>query len=131
MQWYADRNTRYVKTGYAGSFPYGLSHHGQYGVNHYQRVVETAARYRMMVDAHEPIKDTGIRRTWPNMMTREGARGVGGTRMERRKSARSPRHATLYPLIGRSHGLHTGRIHDIFVSENTSLSPAEEMERVD
>lgn len=76
MQWYADRNIRYVKTGYAGSFPYGLSHHGEYGVNHYQRVVETAARYRMMVDAHEPIKDTGIRRTWPNMMTREGARGM-------------------------------------------------------
>ena len=43
---------------------------------HYQRVVETAAKYRIMLDVHEPIKETGIRRTWPNMMTREGARGM-------------------------------------------------------
>ncbi len=50
-------------------------HHGQYMVNHYRKVVETAARYKIMLDVHEPIKDTGIRRTWPNMMTREGARG--------------------------------------------------------
>lgn len=65
-----------VKTGYAGGFKGGYYHHSQYGVRHYQRVVETAARYRLMVDAHEPIKETGIRRTWPNMMTREGARGM-------------------------------------------------------
>jgi len=38
-------------------------------------VIETAARYGIMVDAHEPIHDTGERRTWPNMMSREGARG--------------------------------------------------------
>lgn len=44
-------------------------------VRHYQHVVETAAKYRMTVNAHEPIKDCGIRRTWPNMMSREGARG--------------------------------------------------------
>ncbi len=50
-------------------------HHGQYMVEHYRKVVETAARYRIMLDVHEPVKDTGIRRTWPNMMTREGARG--------------------------------------------------------
>lgn len=65
-----------VKTGYAGGFKGGYYHHSQYGVRHYQRVVETAARYQLMVDAHEPIKETGIRRTWPNMMTREGARGM-------------------------------------------------------
>ena len=76
MQWYTDHGVHVLKTGYAGGFPGGLSHHGQYGVNHYQKVVETAARHRMTVDAHEPIKDTGIRRTWPNMMTREGARGM-------------------------------------------------------
>ena len=35
-----------------------------------------AAKYRIMLDVHEPIKETGIRRTWPNMMTREGARGM-------------------------------------------------------
>ena len=65
-----------VKTGYAGGFKGGYYHHSQYGVRHYQKVVETAARYGLMVDAHEPIKETGIRRTWPNMMTREGARGM-------------------------------------------------------
>ncbi len=65
-----------LKTGYAGGFKGGYLHHSQYGVQHYQRVVETAARHRIMIDAHEPIKETGIRRTWPNMMTREGARGM-------------------------------------------------------
>lgn len=65
-----------VKTGYAGGFKGGYYHHSQYGVRHYQKVVETAAKYQIMIDAHEPIKETGIRRTWPNMMTREGARGM-------------------------------------------------------
>ncbi len=50
-------------------------HHGQHMVRHYRKVVEAAAAQHIMLDVHEPIKDTGIRRTWPNMMTREGARG--------------------------------------------------------
>jgi alpha-glucosidase len=50
-------------------------HHGQYMVRHYRRVVERAAAAGIMLDVHEPIKPTGIRRTWPNMLTREGARG--------------------------------------------------------
>lgn len=50
-------------------------HHGQFMVRHYRKVVETAARHHIMIIAHEPIKDTGIRRTYPNMMSREGARG--------------------------------------------------------
>jgi len=45
-------------------------------VRHYQKVVETAAKYGIMINAHEPIKPTGKRRTWPNMMTREGVRGM-------------------------------------------------------
>jgi alpha-glucosidase len=53
----------------------GEWHHGQFMVRHYRKAVETAARYGIMLDVHEPIKATGIRRTWPNMMTREGARG--------------------------------------------------------
>lgn len=65
-----------LKTGYAGGFKGGYFHHSQYGVRHYQKVVELAAKYKLMIDAHEPIKETGIRRTWPNMMTREGARGM-------------------------------------------------------
>lgn len=76
MQRYAGLGVHAVKTGYAGGFRDGQLHHSQYGVRHYQRVVETAARYGIVIDAHEPIKDTGIRHTWPNMMTREGARGM-------------------------------------------------------
>ncbi len=49
--------------------------HGQYMVRHYRKAVEEAARHQIMLDVHESIHDTGIRRTYPNMMTREGARG--------------------------------------------------------
>ncbi|MBR1889550.1 MAG: glycoside hydrolase family 97 protein [Alloprevotella sp.] len=76
MKLLQDMGSHDLKTGYAGGFKGGFSHHGQYGVRHYQRVVEVAAKHRLTIDAHEPIKDTGIRRTWPNMMTREGARGM-------------------------------------------------------
>ena len=75
VKWYADLGIHNLKTGYAGGISGGNNHHGQYMVCHYQHVVETAAKYRMTVNAHEPIKDCGIRRTWPNMMSREGARG--------------------------------------------------------
>jgi alpha-glucosidase len=65
-----------VKTGYVTDKTVeGHSHIGQYMVRHYRKVVETAAKYGIMLDVHEPIKDTGERRTWPNMMSREGARG--------------------------------------------------------
>lgn len=75
VKWYADLGIHNLKTGYAGGISGGNNHHGQYMVRHYQHVVETAAKYRMTVNVHEPIKDCGIRRTWPNMMSREGARG--------------------------------------------------------
>jgi len=65
-----------VKTGYVGDrTPEGHAHHGQYMVRHWRKVIETAARHHVMLDVHEPIHDTGERRTFPNMMTREGARG--------------------------------------------------------
>ena len=65
-----------VKTGYVGKIiPKGEYHHGQWMVNHYQRVVDTAAKYHVAVDAHEPIKATGLRRTYPNFVSREGLRG--------------------------------------------------------
>ncbi|SMO84324.1 glycoside hydrolase family 97 protein [Gracilimonas mengyeensis] len=65
-----------VKTGYVGDFVDGGEwHHGQFMVRHYRDIVKKAAESKIMLDVHEPIKDTGIRRTWPNMMTREGARG--------------------------------------------------------
>jgi alpha-glucosidase len=50
-------------------------HHGQFGVRYYRRVLEKAAEHQLAVNFHEPIKDTGERRTYPHMMTREGARG--------------------------------------------------------
>lgn len=73
---YQSLGIHYLKTGYAGGMPDGIRHHSQRGVEHYQKVVEKAAEYQIAIDAHEPIKETGIRRTWPNMMTREGARGM-------------------------------------------------------
>jgi len=51
-------------------------HHGQFGVNYYRHVLETAAKYQLAVNFHEPIKDTGERRTYPNMLSREGGRGM-------------------------------------------------------
>lgn len=66
-----------IKTGYVGDLTAeGHAHHGQYMIRHWRKVLEAAARHRIMVNAHEPIKDTGERRTWPNMLTREGARGM-------------------------------------------------------
>lgn len=50
-------------------------HHGQFGVRYYREVLEKAAEHKLTVNFHEPIKDTGERRTFPNMMSREGARG--------------------------------------------------------
>jgi alpha-glucosidase len=65
-----------IKTGYVtDTVDGGHSHWSQLMVRHYRRVIEAAARYGIMVDVHEPLHDTGERRTWPNMMTREGARG--------------------------------------------------------
>ncbi len=75
-----------VKTGYVDwgmHFPHVTAagdttrewNYGQAMVNHYQRSVEAAARHRVSVNIHEPVKDTGLRRTYPNLMTREGARG--------------------------------------------------------
>ena len=65
-----------IKSGYVtDTTPEGHSHHSQFMVRHYRKVFETAAKYHIMMDVHEPIHDTGERRTYPNMMSREGARG--------------------------------------------------------
>ncbi len=65
-----------VKTGYVGKIiPKGEYHHGQWMVNHYRKVLETAATYQVAINAHEPIKGTGLRRTYPNAISREGLRG--------------------------------------------------------
>jgi len=74
---YSELGVKYLKTGYAGEIiPKGQHHHGQFMINHYRKVIEMAAKYKIMLNVHEPIKATGISRTYPNMMTREGARGM-------------------------------------------------------
>jgi hypothetical protein len=65
-----------VKTGYVGKIiPNGEYHHGQWMVNHYQKVLDEAAKKKIAINAHEPIKATGKRRTYPNAIAREGLRG--------------------------------------------------------
>ena len=55
--------------------PKGEYHHGQYMVNQYNNAAIKAAKYQVAVNAHEPIKATGLRRTYPNIISREGLRG--------------------------------------------------------
>lgn len=77
MEWAENLGIHAVKTGYAGGGMHDyVTKHSQAAVEHFQRVIETAAKHKMMVDAHETIKPTGIRRTWPNFMTRECVRGM-------------------------------------------------------
>jgi hypothetical protein len=66
-----------VKTGYVGPIlPRGEHHYSQWTINHYQHVVEKAAGYKIMVNAHEAVRPTGLARTWPNMIGNESARGT-------------------------------------------------------
>lgn len=51
-------------------------HDGQWNVNHHLRVLQAAAKHHVAINAHEPVKDTGLRRTYPNWISREGARGM-------------------------------------------------------
>jgi len=93
---YQKLGVKTVKTGYAGGIQTkGQFHHGQFMVNHYRKVVETAAEYGIMINAHEPIKPTGIRRTFPNMMTREGTRGMEWNAWSK---GNSPEHHTVLPF---------------------------------
>ena len=51
-------------------------HDGQWNVNHHLRVLQAAAQHHVAINAHEPVKDTGLRRTYPNWISREGAHGM-------------------------------------------------------
>ncbi len=74
---YRDMGIHDIKIGQVGSkLNMKEWHHGQFGVNYYRTILEKAAEYKLAVNFHEPIKDTGERRTYPNMMTREGGRGM-------------------------------------------------------
>ena len=96
-KYYSNLGINYIKPGYAGSMMtiQGRKefHHSQAGVRHYQKALELAAKYHICLDVHEPIKGTGTERTWPNLLTREGARG-----QEYEGGALSPSHATIIPF---------------------------------
>ncbi len=87
-----------VKMGYVGTrVDQKEWHHGQYMVNHFQKVTETAARHQVMVNAHETVKDTGLSRTYPNLMTRECVRGMeynGGSP----DTGNLPNHTVIIPF---------------------------------
>ena len=95
FQFMKDNNYDAVKTGYVGNIlPKGYYHYDQWTVNHYQYVVEKAAEYKIMVNAHEAVRPTGIARTYPNMIGNESARGTefqafGGSK---------PNHVTILPF---------------------------------
>ena len=99
-QFMKDNGYDAVKSGYVGPIlPKGDFHYSQWAVNHYQYAVEKAAKYKIMVNAHEAVRPTGISRTYPNLIGNEAARGTeyqafGGSK---------PNHVTILPftrLIG-------------------------------
>lgn len=95
-----DNGYNAVKSGYVGFIlPRGENHYSQWIVNHYQYALEKAADYKIMINAHEAVRPTGIGRTYPNLIGNESARGTeyqafGGSK---------PNHVTVLPftrLIG-------------------------------
>ncbi|SMD32772.1 alpha-glucosidase [Reichenbachiella faecimaris] len=91
-----DNGIHSVKTGYVGYVkPEGQNHHGQWMINHYRRVVELAAQNKVCIVAHEPIKPTGIRRTYPNMLSREAVRGMEYNAWS---TGNPPEHTTVLPF---------------------------------
>ncbi len=65
-----------VKTGYVGRIiPRGEHHDGQWMINHYVASAQKAADHKVMIDMHEPVRPTGLHRTWPNFLASEASRG--------------------------------------------------------
>ena len=76
FKFYEKYGVHQVKTGYVGDLLDGKEYHSsQFGVLHYRKVIEAAARHRICIDNHEPVIPTGLQRTFPNLMTQEGVRG--------------------------------------------------------
>ena len=77
--YHAKHGIHAIKTGYVAPIIRTLDglqwNKGQSGVRHYRKVIETAARYHIAIDNHEPVMPTGLQRTYPNLMTQEGVRG--------------------------------------------------------
>lgn len=76
-QFMVDNGYNSVKSGYVGDMiPRGEYHYGQWLVNHYLYAVTKAAEYKIMVNAHEAVRPTGLCRTYPNLIGNESARGT-------------------------------------------------------
>ncbi|MCL3781141.1 glycoside hydrolase family 97 protein [Prolixibacteraceae bacterium JC049] len=91
-------NIKAIKTGHVGRYLNGIhTHYGQFAVEFYRDIVKRAADAKIMLDVHEPVKATGIRRTWPNMMTREGARGMEFDAWSK-DGGNPPNHVTILPF---------------------------------
>jgi hypothetical protein len=85
-----------VKTGYVGRIiPRGEHHDGQWMVNHFNRVLQKTGSYRIMVDAHEPVRPTGLHRTFPHLMACESARGM---EFNAWSEGNLPEHETILPF---------------------------------
>lgn len=85
-----------IKTGYVGRIiPKGEWHDGQWMINHYNRVLEKAAAKRIMVDAHEPVRPTGLHRTYPNFLASEATRG---NEFNAWSKGNPPEHETILPF---------------------------------
>lgn len=77
LQFMVDNGYHAVKTGYVGHIiPRSENHSSQWMNNHYIRVAERAADFKVMVDSHEAVRPTGLCRTYPNWMAQESARGT-------------------------------------------------------
>ena len=87
-----------VKTGYVGGKLDGKQpHSSQYGVRHYRKVIEEAAKHKIMIDNHEPVMPTGLQRTLPNLMTQEGVRGQEWDAWSK-DGGNPPEHTTIIPF---------------------------------
>lgn len=87
-----------VKTGYVNKYLNKKEwHDGQYGVRHYRKVIESAAKHHIMIDNHEPVKGTGLQRTYPNLMTQEGGRGQEYNAWSA-DGGNPPEHTTILPF---------------------------------
>ncbi len=82
-----------VKSGYVGRIvPHGEHHYSQPIINHYHRAIVEAAKHKIMVNAHEAVRPTGLCRTWPNMIGNESAMGTEF------RGAIQPGHTTILPF---------------------------------
>ncbi len=118
-QFMNDHGYHAVKSGYVGDIiPRGEKHYSQYINNHYLYAIQKAADYKIMVNAHEAVRPTGLARTYPNMVANESARGTeyqafGGSH---------PNHTTILPFT-RQIGGPMDYTPGIFEMDMTKLNP--------